>query len=75
MKPIKIFAPAMLGAAALVLSACGGPAATPSGSAAPGGSSAAPTGGASTPAETPAATEMTTKKPFQCQISITLASG
>ena len=26
-------------------------------------------------AETPAATEMTTKKPFQCQISITLASG
>jgi len=55
-KPIKIFAPAMLGAAALVLSACGGPAATPSGSAAPGGSSAAPTGGASTPAETPAAT-------------------
>lgn len=29
MKPIKILAPAMLGAAALVLSACGGPAASP----------------------------------------------
>ncbi len=50
MKPVKILAPALLGTAALVLSACGGPAAQPGNTTQTGGATGASTPGASAPA-------------------------